>query len=169
MFGHILSERESCKGSLSRGLQGIVIILLLARSYFPPESISYRTVGRVGENSGTQEMLMTSLGRCNANTFSFSPLHCSKLWYHSPQHHSWPHVVMGVYCSQSLRQAYNLLYTSAKTNWFLLTVEFIRSITLIRFTWCPKITLALWQLTTQGMYQKFERRSLTWEFCDVLI
>lgn len=108
VFDHSLSEWGSCKGPFFRGLQDIVIILLLGRVHFSIQFTSCHTMGRVGENSGNQEMLVISLVHDNASSFWFSPSHYSKQWYHFPQHNTWPHIEIVVGCSQSLWHAFTL-------------------------------------------------------------
>lgn len=83
-----LSARGSCRGPFLEAFKiscrgpflDIVIILLLAHSYFSTKSASYHTVRRVRQNSGNEEILpvVTCVLQCYC-TFDFLPPTISKL------------------------------------------------------------------------------------------
>lgn len=97
----------SCRGPFL----DIVIILLLAHSYFSTKSASYDTVRRVRQNSGNEEILPVSLVYYNATAlliFSL-PLLVSYDIASSTQYLMLSTVIIMVHCSQSLWQAFKLL------------------------------------------------------------
>ena len=136
-FSHILSEWGRCKGSFLEVFKISWAFCCWLGHTFSTKAISShtQTKRKLGE-SGNAEDLTCAL-QCQVYFFiaiSFSSLHCSELWHHSPQRHTWHHVVIVAYHSQSLWQALKLLYASAKTKRVFLILGFITSLTLVRFT-----------------------------------
>lgn len=115
VFGHILSEWESSKESFSRGLQDIVTILLLVRSYFSTKAISYPTGGQSKRKfweSGNANDVTCAL-QCQHTFIFFIALLWAMISFSSRPCLT-PCIIVA-YCSQSLWQALKLLYASAKT------------------------------------------------------